>query len=849
VLQKLTGLLRHATRYLEGLASPMSPDTALGEPEEQPDENAQTTPVTTQTADTPPPRFWQRIFSAERTRLHWLWDHPWMIGISIGLAIAIVFAEKWLILAWQWLVSQTRLHWPQLASHPVALIGVGIVLFYLFFGLKWLRYIDDFGRWVLGGIKRHPKLSAFVGSILLLIWLWLANNHGTWIVLPFNIGQIGTQPLKEELNAEKVAIQLVAELNQVGVGNPIPVLILWEIQEPRTSSGSVTSLGPDLPQEKWLGECDVVLRGPGDFIASQRIPLPRVLTGSQGSRLDLGNLSIGAINIPSQIFTQFILKILPTGYREFNGQINESNGELEISVSSRNPPHAWYVAGPSDTLSEMMEYLALRMALDLNPEVIKSSGLDTSPSDRDLALAMGNQAFRQQRYRRARAFFELADRFAPLHEKVDAMLGLTYYHLALEQPGDDPSRFNAALQAMEAAVREDPNGDSSLLRPYLACLYYKAGLEDRAREEYGRFTEYLSRLEYRDRDVRVEALKQLPLRGPGRHLLVASGSVLFVDEAGDVRVASQTGVATPFPLDKNPRQIRTYEDSNLLFITPDGAVRTYAYQVTAEGSTPKTLIVGPRLKGVQQIGTSASRFKRINLFFLNRFGGIYWCDPNASAGSASACPPQLQKPLVSEPTNVRQIFPDKDGLYMLAADGAVWYTEINVSGQASTSRQLTPPAQAREIFVASDGTLYLLHDNGNVWRYYDDGRAETEDLKVIDKGTGTAQIFAAGGYLYLLKSDGAVWRISNPRNPAPDKDFTKIEISMTPESATILDLKNATIREMFVTAESETKDAPGSRTVYLLTDQQVLQGTDTGSARMALSPIYIPAHLQTPASP
>lgn len=852
MIQKLTGLLRRAARYLEESASPVSPDTVLGEPEEQPAANAQTTPATTQAADTPPSRFWQRIFGAERARLRWLWGHPWVIGVAIGLAIAIVVAEKWLILAWQWLVSQIRLHWPNLASHPVALVGVGIVLFYLFFGLRWLHYIDDFVRRVLAGIKGRPRLSAFTGSILLLIGLWLANNHGTWVVLPFKVGQIETQSLKDELNAENVAIQLIAELNQVGVGNPIPVLILWgELQEPRTSSGSVTSLRPDLPQEKWLEECDAVLRGPGDFIPSHGIPLPRVLTGSQGSRLDLGNLSIGTISIPSQIFTQFILKILPTGYREFNGQINESNGEMEISVSSRNPPHAWYVAGPSDAFPEMMEYLALRMALDLNPEVIKSSGLETSPSDRDLALAIGNQAFRQQRYGRARAFFEVADRFAPLDEKVDAMLGLTYYHLYQEKPGEDPTHLSSALQAMKAAVREDPKGDGSLLRPYLACLYHKAGLEDQARDECDRFTEYLSRLEYRDRDVRVEALKQLPLRGPGRHLLVASGDVLFVDEARDIkRVVGQTGeVTTTLKLEgKNPRQIRTYGDSNLLFITPDGAVRTYAYQATDEEPTLKTLIAGRTLQGVQQIGTSAGRFRRTNLFILDRFGGIHWCDPNARTGSASACPPQPQKPLVADPTNVRQIFPDKDRLYMLAADGAAWYTEVNVSGQASTPHQLTPPAPVREIFVASDETLYLLHDNGNVWRYYDDGRAETEDLKLIDEGTGTAQIFAAGGYLYLLKSDGAVWRISNPRNPDPDDDFTKIEISIPQESATILE--NATIQEMFVTAEDlEGDEASGDRTVYLLTDQRVLlQGTDDGSARMALSPTYIPAHLQTPAS-
>jgi hypothetical protein len=826
----------------------MSPDTVLGEPEKQPAANAQTAPATTQAADTPPPPLlWQRVVSAERARLRWLWGHPWVIVVAIGLAIAIVVAEKWLIRAWQWMVSQIRLYWSDLAGHPVALVGVGIVLLYLLFGTQWLHLIDDFVRWVWRGIKRRPRSSAFVGSILLLIGLWLANNHGTWVVLPFKAGQIETQ----SLNDEKVAIHLIAELDQVGVGNPIPVLILWELQEPLTSSGSVTSLRPDLPQEKWLTECDMVLRGPGDFIPSQRIPLPRVLTGSQGSRLDLGNLSIGTISIPSQIFTQFILKILPTGYREFNGHIKESNDELEISVSSRNPPHAWYVAGPSDTFPEMMEYLALRMALDLNPEVIKSSGLDTSPSDRDLALAMGNQAFRQQRYQRARAFFELADRFAPLHEKVDAMLGLTYYHLALEQPDEAPSRFNAALRAMEAAVREDPNGDSSLLRPYLACLYHKAGLEDQARDEYDRFTEYLSRLEYRDHDVRVEALKQLPLRGPGRHVSVAGGDILFVDDAGDIqRLISQTGeVTTTLKLsDKNPRQIGTYGHSNLLFITPDGAVRTYAYQATDEEPTPKTLIVGRRLKGVQQIGTSVGRFKRTNLFFLNRSGGIYWCDPNAGARSASACPPQLQKPLVTDPANVRQIFPDKDGLHMLAADGAVWYTEINVSGQASTPRQLTRPAQVQEIFAASDETLYLLHDNGNVWRYYDDGRAETEDLKLIDEGPFTAQIFAAGDYLYLLKSDGAVWRISNPRNPDPDNDLAKIEISISPESATIQE--NATIQEIFVTVEDlEGDDASGDRTVYLLTDQRVLlQGTDAGSARMALTPVYIPAHLQTQAA-
>ena len=56
MIQKLTSLLRRTAGYLEELASPMSSDTVL-ETEEQPAANAQTTPATTQAADTPPIHF------------------------------------------------------------------------------------------------------------------------------------------------------------------------------------------------------------------------------------------------------------------------------------------------------------------------------------------------------------------------------------------------------------------------------------------------------------------------------------------------------------------------------------------------------------------------------------------------------------------------------------------------------------------------------------------------------------------------------------------------------------------------------------------------------------------------
>jgi hypothetical protein len=552
-----------------------------------------------------------------------------------------------------------------------------------------------------------------------------------------------------------------------------------------------------------------------------------VLAGSQGSRLDLGNLSIGGISIPSQILTQFLTNVLPTGYREFSGQISENDSEVEISISSKNPSMAWRIAGPGDILPEMIEYLALRMALDLNPELIKASGLDAAPSDRDLAFAMGNQAFRQQRYQRAYAFYRLADHFAPLDEKVDMMLGLAYYHRGSEQPDDVPDHFDAALQAMEAAVSEDPNGDSSLLRPYLACLYYKADMPDQAEAQHAIFNRYLRRLEFQDFEVRVDALKQSPLHGPGRYLSAIGNDVIFVDQMGNIIGAEGRPLDANLLLsDQNPRQIGLYGDASLLFISPDGALFTYNFETPEEVEAPEMMIEGRALRGVQQVGTSASQFERTNLFLLNREGETYWCEPGAEAGSTSACPPRL----TIEAPDARQIFPLEDQLFILAADGAVWRTEVNLNGRSSNPQPLTPVASVREIFVTDDGALYLLHDNGNVWRYYDDGRSETEDLKLIDPGTGTAQIFAAGDYLYLLKSNGAIWRISNPRNPNPDSDF--VEISIPPQ--------DITVQEMFVTLPAQDIDAPGRRSLYLLTDQRVLlKGSDTGEARVTFAPVAV----------
>jgi hypothetical protein len=237
MIEKLTGLLRMTARNLEELSGTTPSEGDQEEPEVQPTEDEPLEPATPQEDRPPPPSYWQRFATAEREHFGWLRRNPLVVGITLGLAVAIVFAEQWLLKAWDWLTTQARVYWPILASHPVALIAVGLALVYLIFGLNWLRYVDDFLRWIWRTVKERPRLSALVGGIVLIIVLWIANNYGTWSVLPFSVGQTESTPL----NGETVAAQLIAELNQVGVGNPTPVLILWELQEPRTSSGRVTS--------------------------------------------------------------------------------------------------------------------------------------------------------------------------------------------------------------------------------------------------------------------------------------------------------------------------------------------------------------------------------------------------------------------------------------------------------------------------------------------------------------------------------------------------------------------------------------------------------------------------------
>lgn len=838
--QKLANVLRDCARFLEKPSSNGAPDAVM---EEQPEQLTESTRATVDDAHEVDPRslsaVWQRIVNSEQNRLLWLWSRPWVIGIvlilvtSIGLVIGCF--EKPLNDLWRSFISCTDKFWSSLTNYPIALTWVGIALLILlsvFFLLQLLHFVGMFIAWVLGCIIKYSKYLV-VGGILLFVVLWFADNRDAWVVLPFDEGELGTDTLK----GEEVAIQLIEELNGLGAGNPKSALTMGELREPNSTTGSILA-SSNISAE----ECETVMEGPGEFIRLRSIPLPQVLAGSRSNGVDLGNLSVGSIDISLQFFAQIILRTLPTGYREFNGQFHEQNDHLEISVSSQNPNYSWRVTGPTDTYPEMMEYLALRIALDLSPDLLPSSELGLL-TDRNVAFALGSQAFRRQRYQRALAFLELADQFAPLDSEVDTLLGLTHYHLALEKKPDDNGRFfEDAVRALKAAAREDPKGDTSLVHAYLGCALHKIGRTDEAMDHLAKVNLFLSRMELRDFRTRVETLKELPLLGPGWHLSGAAEDVIFVDKAGVILGAAGKPLNERLVLKgQNPRQIALYGESKLLYVTSDGSVLDYTYVTTDAGPPFRSLVPGRAVDGVRQVGISAGRFDRMNLFLLNRFGQVFWCEPDASISGTSACPPK--KSLFTNTINIRQIVPYGDRLYMLADNGIVSYTAVDFEGKVADPRPLATPALVQEIALASDGTVYLLHDIGDVWRYQEDQQG-VGDLKQIDPGLGTVHIFPVDNHLYLLKNDGRLWRVSNAVDPDPVDDFIEIDISiLSSEDATIP--KKPNIQEILVLPGQDEDDADPFN-VYVLTGQgRLLRGIDTFGTQITFTPLDIPGLLET----
>lgn len=634
-------------------------------------------------------------------------------------------------------------------------------------GRLWARLKEKLSRSKVIGLIAVVALLAILGD-------WLLGHTGRWVVRSFDVGQVG----ELGIDGAKAAIYLAAELSQLGAGSPPPWFNRSQLTPPFVSGSGVQDL-PSLGSS----DCSGIMGGPGDYSNIQlRIPLERVRGGTDrdSPSLEFGNISFGGVSIPSELFGRTLLRILPIGYREFGGRITESGDELQVTVElwgspgvcrasdgadsetlSDPCPTVWSVGGPREALPEMMEYLALRMALDLNPQYLESLNAITNPLlyDSELSLGLGLEQLRVHNYAKARRFLQIAHHFSPLRADIDAMLGVATYNAASDVGEGRTASLEEALRLFEDSVAEDLAGETSLFRPYLACAYLAVGKTTQAERELATFNGYLTARSKAELAVRVESLKALPLRGPNRLVAGMGNFAAIVNLAGSVVATAENGGQPARELFASPlgppREVLDVSDGILLVLTADGEVSRVAYSPGGISSRP--LVGGSALEGVQQVASSPGESDRVNLYLLNRFGEVNWCN---SSAALSVCDYSHRTVELPEGVKVKQLLAGRGRLTMLAVDDGIWVSDISGTGQPSTTRRVIDPdpnRQIREIAQWAGGPLYLLLESGNLLRY-DEGTKETG---LVDRGTSTTQVVATNGGVYLLKNDGAVWRLSD----------------------------------------------------------------------------------------
>lgn len=102
------------------------------------------------------------------------------------------------------------------------------------------------------------------------------------------------------------------------------------------------------------------------------------------------------------------------------------------------------------------------------------------------------------------------------------------------------------------------------------------------------------------------------------------------------------------------------------------------------------------------------------------------------------------------PRSIREKFL-MGGAGVLLAIGAVALSlAMPVYKPATSAKRIYAGNDVKQI-VADGEDLYLLKDNGNIYRISDNR------LQLVDPGTETAQISPAGGGLYILKEKGNIW--------------------------------------------------------------------------------------------
>jgi hypothetical protein len=116
--------------------------------------------------------------------------------------------------------------------------------------------------------------------------------------------------------------------------------------------------------------------------------------------------------------------------------------------------------------------------------------------------------------------------------------------------------------------------------------------------------------------------------------------------------------------------------------------------------------------------------------------------------------PSIREKLIYDGTDAKQIVADGDDVYLLKDNGNIY--RISQDGL-----QLVDNGTGTKYISSAGGVLYILKNNGNIWAYQPVVGREPEKQNGFDKkdvGAGTKQIVSAGETLYILKDNGNIWK-------------------------------------------------------------------------------------------
>ncbi|MBN1217290.1 MAG: SUMF1/EgtB/PvdO family nonheme iron enzyme [Anaerolineae bacterium] len=739
-----------------------------------------------------------RSFIADRW--HWILSHPWTIVILVVVTAVIHYSERGAPTPWWVGFFQSARDWwaKTWEAYPVSIALLGLILLLFLFGIDWLRQIDNwllrFWQWA----KSHRQISTTLGVILLILVVYILSNANTWAFTSVEVWS------EEDLgiSGDKIAVHFRGDLNAIGT----------------TSFDTLTVSAPSLPvavtnakstlQDLSLEHCSQIMVGPKSFVAVGGRPpvsLPR-LSRAQADDGTAGQISLGTtlgkFDLPLEGLIRLIFVYTAPNYRELSAQIvpasrTSETGAIRIIVTALDGSR-WTVEGPRESLPQLINFLAHRIALDWKAAQTEQAADQVESAD--LALSMGNQAFAASDYTAALAYYRLAEWFRPDSAVIEIMLGLTHIQLsaAAQADGEAKMLLDKATRAFNRAQSLDPNNAD--LFPYLACLYQTLNQNDQAQQLLEAFNATLRPDSPDAKQERITELAKKPPLGPGRRLSIfareaeANFDIYYISDDA-ARFALKLPYLNPFDnltdqlqtliAGEAPRQVFAVADG-AYYLTADGLVSFFQPDRSARSvidanhlqfarlssgefilgtPTDETELAYNNTGGIRQIFADTTDSEL--LFLVDRFGRILRLRVT-QAGTGGL---DVTLETVAE-ANVQQIYLDANALYVLKEDGAVWRISDPRTGNLQTARQLVIDTDNREI-TAYNGVIYMLRTNGNIWRYLDGEGVEGDLLKRIDAGVETSRMLIAPQGLFVLKNNGVLWLIRNPQNPG-EADIEKL---------------------------------------------------------------------------